>query len=112
VVFIQSFALDLFRAILEPLANSHTASVNIKDLIVALNLLLQLAPISQWGEAMHNSGLFGHIMNKVLDPKVCVSFRPILLQAHSTMMIRHPSLKSPSSCMSWRALPLLIRKFS
>jgi hypothetical protein len=69
--FIQNFAVDIFRAVLEPLAGSHTASVNVKDLVVALHLLVQIAPASQWGEAMHNSGLFGHIINRVLEPKVC-----------------------------------------
>jgi len=66
--------MDLFHAIFEALGNSHTASVNIKDLTIALGLLMQLAPISQWGEAIHNTGLFALIMSKVLDSKVCASF--------------------------------------
>jgi hypothetical protein len=107
----QAGAVDTFRAALEPLANSHTASVNVKDLTVALNLLVQLAPASQWGEAMHNSGLFAHIMSKVLDPKVCTSLLLTSIHAHA-MAIRHPYLKSRSSCIFLRASQLLIRNFS
>ena len=71
---VQTFATELLHAILEPLTNSHTASVNVKDLIAALNMLMQQVSISQWGEAMHTTGLFAHIMEKVLDPKVCALF--------------------------------------
>ncbi|KIM90936.1 hypothetical protein PILCRDRAFT_1173 [Piloderma croceum F 1598] len=71
-LILQTSAVDVFCAIFEPLANSNTASINVKDLIIALNLLLQLAPASQWGEAMHNSGLFAHVINKVLESKASV----------------------------------------
>jgi hypothetical protein len=105
-IFTQGSAVDVLRAVFEPLANSHTASINIKDLIVALNLLMQLAPASQWGEAMHNSGLFTHVINKVLEPKVRALFRLVFPPVHS--LTRRLSSKSPSSCISWRALSLPI----
>lgn len=47
-------------------------SVNVKDLVVALNLLMQVAPPTHWGEAMHSSGLFAHLMKTVLDEEVCI----------------------------------------
>lgn len=66
---VQKFSTNIFRAILSALSG-EAASVNVKDMIVTLNLLMQLAPPSQWGEAMHISGLFTHLMKTVMDAEV------------------------------------------
>jgi hypothetical protein len=49
---------------------NEAIQVNVKDMAIALQLVLQLAPSNLWGEAMHNSGLFASIVNALKDDKV------------------------------------------
>lgn len=67
---LQDHALDFFRALLTALKNELVVSINITDMIIALGLAMQLAPSSQWGEAMHISGLFPYVIEFVLDNEV------------------------------------------
>jgi hypothetical protein len=45
-------------------------NTNIKDIIIALDLLLQVTPSSMWGEALHVSGLFAHLLTTLTDAEV------------------------------------------
>ena len=65
----QTFAVDLFRAFVDALS-SASVETNLKDMILALNLLVQVAPSSLWGEAMHTSGLFSLLMKNIADGEV------------------------------------------
>lgn len=44
--------------------------VNMKDMIVALQFMVQLAPSNLWGEPMHTSGLFSHLLLTLIDGEV------------------------------------------
>ncbi|TFK29370.1 ran binding protein 11 [Coprinopsis marcescibilis] len=58
---LQFYANDIFRAFLEAL-KSPALSINIKDMVISLGFLVQLAPSSLWGEPLHTSGLFAHLL--------------------------------------------------
>jgi len=44
--------------------------MNAKQLLQSLGLLIQLAPSELWGEAMHNSGIFTHLLKTLLAEEV------------------------------------------
>ncbi|KAF8165214.1 armadillo-type protein [Crassisporium funariophilum] len=58
-------AMDLFSAFLTTLT-SKIVDINAKELIQALNLLVQLSPSRLWGEPMHTSGLFCHLLKTLI----------------------------------------------
>ncbi|KAF9476494.1 ARM repeat-containing protein [Pholiota conissans] len=62
---IKTYAGDLFRAFLAALT-SKVIDINSKELLQALNLLVQLAPSTLWGEALHTSGLFSHLLKTLI----------------------------------------------
>lgn len=63
---LQGFSADIFRAFSEGL-KSQAAIVNMKDMVINLQFMVQLAPSSLWGEPMHASGLFAHLLNTLVD---------------------------------------------
>lgn len=44
-------------------------SINIKDVIVSVNLLTQLTSATLWGEIFHTSGLFAHVLRTLSEDK-------------------------------------------
>lgn len=62
--------MDLFRAFHTAL-KSGAVILNMKDMVIALNLLVQIAPAALWGEAMHISGLFAYLLNALIEGEVC-----------------------------------------
>ncbi|KAG5648935.1 hypothetical protein DXG03_000284 [Asterophora parasitica] len=64
---LQAFGVQLFTAFLVALKSETVVLLNAADMMRALNLLVQLAPSSLWGEAMHTSGLFAHITKTLID---------------------------------------------
>jgi len=65
---LQNFAVQLFQAALTPLAG-QAISANIRDIMVVFQFVAQCAPASLWGEAMHISGVFPHIVRILEDEK-------------------------------------------
>lgn len=61
--------MGVFSTVLTAL-KSQAVTVNIKDILIALNLLIQLTPSNLWGEPMHISGLFAHILTTLIDGEV------------------------------------------
>lgn len=61
--------MDIFRAFLAAL-RSDAVTLNLKDMVVALNLVVQITPSSLWGEAMHMSGLFAYLLKTLIDNEV------------------------------------------
>jgi hypothetical protein len=49
---------------------SNALSINVKYLLISLQILVQLAPSSLWGEAMYYSGLFPFLLKTLLDDEV------------------------------------------
>lgn len=66
--------MQLFSALLIALKNEAVVALNITDMLNALNLLIQTSPSSLWGEAMHTSGLFAHIVTTLVEGEVLISF--------------------------------------
>ncbi|EMD40680.1 hypothetical protein CERSUDRAFT_111258 [Gelatoporia subvermispora B] len=64
---LQMHVNNLFLAIMK--AMTQALPVNIKGLLVALQLIVQVAPAQLWGEPLHLSGLFGHIVQTLMDDK-------------------------------------------
>ncbi|KJA30164.1 hypothetical protein HYPSUDRAFT_125792 [Hypholoma sublateritium FD-334 SS-4] len=62
---LKMYAVDLFRAFLGAFT-SRIVDINAKDLLHALELLVQLAPAQLWGEAFHTSGLFAHLFKTLI----------------------------------------------
>jgi hypothetical protein len=60
---------------------SQVLDVNARELLQALNLLVQLSPSGLWGEAMHSSGLFSHLLNTSIaaEVRLCSSSTDLLL---------------------------------
>ncbi|KAJ3548466.1 hypothetical protein NMY22_g1252 [Coprinellus aureogranulatus] len=63
---LQQFGADIFQAFTIALKSS-AALINLKDMIVDLEYLVQLAPSSLWGEPLHTSGLFCHLINTLVE---------------------------------------------
>jgi hypothetical protein len=63
------------QALFAAYKNSLSAafSVNVKYLLVSLQMLVQQAPSVLWAEAMHLSGLFASLLQTILDDKVGLS---------------------------------------
>jgi hypothetical protein len=61
--------VGVFSTLLTTL-KSQAVMVNIKDILITLNLLIQLTPSNLWGEPMHTSGLFAHILTTLIDGEV------------------------------------------
>ncbi|KAI0755466.1 ARM repeat-containing protein [Irpex lacteus] len=66
--FLQFCAVDFFRALAKGMANAIT--LNVKDMAVALQFAIQLAPSNLWGEALHVSGLFAYIVKGLNEDKL------------------------------------------
>ncbi|KAG7449051.1 ARM repeat-containing protein [Guyanagaster necrorhizus] len=66
---LQVCAVDLFKAFRQGFENVNI-TVNRKDLLVALNLIVSITPSSLWGEALHVSGLFAYLMKILLDGEI------------------------------------------
>ncbi|KAF8974448.1 armadillo-type protein [Flammula alnicola] len=62
---LKTYATDLFRAFLNALT-SKLVEINAKELLQALNLLIQLSSSELWGEPMHTSGLFAHLLKTLI----------------------------------------------
>ncbi|KAJ7638980.1 armadillo-type protein [Roridomyces roridus] len=82
-LILQRHALDLFKAFNLALTGA-AIETNLKDMIIALNLLIQVAPSSLWGEPMHTSGLFSVLMKNIVDGESGA----ILLTEHIYLMSR------------------------
>ncbi|CAG8705785.1 6077_t:CDS:2, partial [Acaulospora colombiana] len=64
---LQLQALPLHQAFLQ--VYQQALSTNIKDMLSAANLIVQLAPSAMWGEAMHNSTFFAKLLDSVIEDK-------------------------------------------
>ncbi|KAJ7283929.1 armadillo-type protein [Mycena rebaudengoi] len=80
---LQTFAVDLFTALRNALANAAVV-VNLKDILISIGLLVQVAPSTLWGEAMHVSGLFSLLLKNITEGE-CGA---ILLTEHIYLMSR------------------------
>ncbi|KAH8106154.1 ARM repeat-containing protein [Cristinia sonorae] len=66
---LQAYGNDIFAAFMQSM--KQALSVNVLGLLSALNLLLQVAgSFPVWGEAMHTSGLFSHIIKSLSEEKM------------------------------------------
>ncbi|KAL0949404.1 hypothetical protein HGRIS_009466 [Hohenbuehelia grisea] len=63
---LQMCGTELFNAFLAAY-KSGPVTINIKDMTIALNTLVQLAPAQLWAEGMHASGLFSYLLTYLLD---------------------------------------------
>ncbi|TFK43406.1 armadillo-type protein [Crucibulum laeve] len=63
---LQAFSLELFNSYTAAF-KSDAATLNLKDMLISLSLLLQIAPSSLWGESLHTSGLFAHLLIKLIE---------------------------------------------
>ncbi|KAF8663451.1 hypothetical protein AX16_001021 [Volvariella volvacea WC 439] len=99
---LQAYALDLFRAYLNSF-ESKVMQLTQKDLLASLQFIVQLAPSTLWGEALHASGLFpwllsafleGENVNYVLIETECLFARIIL--ADPEMFCKLMSAAAPS----------------
>lgn len=48
----------------------QAAQMNVKDMAISINMLVQLAPSSLWGEALHSSGLFAYLVKSLQEEQV------------------------------------------
>ncbi|CCM04790.1 uncharacterized protein FIBRA_06983 [Fibroporia radiculosa] len=62
---LQRIAVDMFRAFLQ--AMNQATEINVMHMATSLTLIAQVAPSSQWGEALHVSGLFAFILKILTD---------------------------------------------
>ncbi|OCH87913.1 ARM repeat-containing protein [Obba rivulosa] len=64
---LQMYANDLLSGFLK--AMHQALPVNVKGMLVSLQLLFQVAPAHLWGAPLHTSGLFAHIAKVLMDDK-------------------------------------------
>ncbi|KAH8118388.1 ARM repeat-containing protein [Phellopilus nigrolimitatus] len=65
VTVLQAYGMPLLSAFTR--AIGQAVQTNQKDMVLALQLLVQLAPAQLWAEPMHASGLFAVLMKTILD---------------------------------------------
>ncbi|KAJ7094628.1 armadillo-type protein [Mycena belliarum] len=83
VFILQTSAVDLFHAFRRALSSAAVAT-NLKEMLISLNLLVQVAPSSLWGEPMHTSGLFSLLLKNIVEGE-CGA---LLLTEHIYLMSR------------------------
>ncbi|KAJ7068412.1 armadillo-type protein [Mycena amicta] len=93
-LILQTSAVELFCAFVSALS-SAAVERNIKDMILALNFLVQLAPSALWGEPMHTSGLFSALLKTIVEGEVSaqILMEHILLMARIVMADRQMFLQ-------------------
>lgn len=82
--------MNLFRAI-RTVLKSGAITLLQRDTLIALNFLLQMAPSALWGEPLHNSGLFTHLMETLIEGEV----GQVSILSEGTSHLPQP-LKSPN----------------
>jgi hypothetical protein len=65
---VQAQGLELFNALGRCM--QQAVLTNIKDVLITLNLMIQVAPSSMWADGMHQSGLFKWLLKLVISDKV------------------------------------------
>ncbi|KAF9247341.1 ARM repeat-containing protein [Melanogaster broomeanus] len=65
-VVLQNFSLDLMGAVMSAMLG-QALQTNQRGILNCINFMAQLAPSSLWGEAMHRSGFFSHIVKILSD---------------------------------------------
>ncbi|KAF8557000.1 ARM repeat-containing protein [Imleria badia] len=68
---LQTFSLDLMNAIMSVM-RGQALQTNQRGVLNSANFMMQLAPSSLWGESVHRSGFFNHIV-KILGDDECPS---------------------------------------
>ncbi|KIO12672.1 hypothetical protein M404DRAFT_959382 [Pisolithus tinctorius Marx 270] len=68
---LQNFALELLNAVANALTG-QAIETNQRGIITVMCYMTQLAPSSFWAEALHNSGIFNHVV-KILRDDECSS---------------------------------------
>lgn len=68
---LQSFALELLNAVANALS-AQAIETNQRGILTTMCFMTQLAPSSFWAEALHNSGIFNHVV-KILREDECSS---------------------------------------
>ncbi|PFH52845.1 hypothetical protein AMATHDRAFT_1887 [Amanita thiersii Skay4041] len=63
---LQAHGVHLFRAFLSAI-KSDAVTINIRDMIISLNLLVQTSPAALWGGPMYNSGLFSYMITTLAE---------------------------------------------
>ncbi|KAF9569336.1 ARM repeat-containing protein [Agrocybe pediades] len=66
---LEKYATDLFKAYLNALAHK-ALGLNAKGLIQSISLVIQLGQSTFWGEALHTSGLFPHLLKTMIAGEV------------------------------------------
>ncbi|KAI5123421.1 hypothetical protein M0805_006126 [Coniferiporia weirii] len=79
---LQAYARPLFDAFVN--AFGQAVQTNQKDMILALQILVQLAPAQLWAEPMHASGLFATLSKTIMDDKAPT----LLLTEHICLFAR------------------------
>ncbi|KAF8639750.1 hypothetical protein AX17_001012 [Amanita inopinata Kibby_2008] len=69
VSILQLHGIDLFRAFLAAL-KSDAVTINIKDMIVTLSILIEITPAALWGESMYSSGLFAFLITTLVEGEI------------------------------------------
>ncbi|KIP12739.1 hypothetical protein PHLGIDRAFT_97377 [Phlebiopsis gigantea 11061_1 CR5-6] len=67
---LQACAKELFMALGKGM--QQAAQMNVKDMAISINMLVQLAPSSLWGEALHSSGLFAYLVKSLQEEQIPV----------------------------------------
>ncbi|KAJ8523493.1 hypothetical protein ONZ45_g125 [Pleurotus djamor] len=67
-LLLMTYGAHVFQAFAQALQSGGIAA-NIKQMIIALEFIIQLTPPSLWAESMHVSGLFTYLISKINDPE-------------------------------------------
>lgn len=70
---LQNFSLDLMNAVVSVM-RGRALQTNQRGVLNCVNFMMQLAPSSLWGEPVHRSGFFNHIVKILEDDEVGIRF--------------------------------------
>jgi len=78
--------LELFNALGHCM--QQAVSTNVKDVLIALNLVIQMAPSNVWADAMHHTGLFKWLLNFEVADKGNVAVLKNIFYVFSRMILQ------------------------
>lgn len=83
---------QLLSAYLAAFKSRAVAPLNASDMLKTLEILVQTSPSSLWGDALHSSGLFEHILDTLVEEKVPTSLLTEIICLLSRISIVDPQV--------------------
>ncbi|KAG2013512.1 ran binding protein 11 [Coprinopsis cinerea AmutBmut pab1-1] len=83
---LQASAGEIFQSFLTAF-QSKAMSINMRDMLTSLEILVQLSPSALWGEPLHASGLFAHLLSTLIEGEAATHLLTAILFLFSRIVM-------------------------